>query len=347
MTPQDAGDARPPWCDTITVMRAPGKRLAKLIRADGTVLDYDSPYRFNATAVPVCGLLDVLAILKRLRVLPDRCVVRGELLAGTAATNIRRLVYQCTKTGDAPTLCSVPRRWLALDADGIERPECVAASDLEACADIVMETLPRPFQRAACIVQASGSHGIKPGCRLRLWFWCDRLMTTYELMRWLAGTPLDPCVFRPCQPIYTAAPCFGPGRAEHLPARLLELPGEDWLRCPSADELAAPAPKPPVAAENVAAGIDAGAYGRAALIRAADAIVTAGVGKRHDTIIHESRSLARLVRAGVVLERDLIAVVTRAAERAGKADADEIASCIAWGIANPSNAVLPEGRNAA
>jgi hypothetical protein len=86
---------RYPWTDHLTVMHAPGKRLAKLIGADGSAQSYDSAYRFNARAVPVSGLLDVMDILQRLVVLPDRCVVRGELVAGTCATNIRRLAWPC------------------------------------------------------------------------------------------------------------------------------------------------------------------------------------------------------------------------------------------------------------
>jgi hypothetical protein len=335
------------WSDRITILRAPGKRLAKLVRRDGTVCDYDSPYRFNACARNVAGLPDLQRLLTKLLVRSDCCVVRGELLAGESASGIRRLAYRDDETGDEPTMRDVPRRWLALDADGIERPKGTAAEDLLACADAAIDQLPRAFWRTACIVQASGSHGIKPGCRLRLWYWCDRPLSGIEAKRWLEGSPFDPSVFRTVQPIYTAAPLFADGRADHLPYRLIQWPGNDWLRCPSVEELAPPPPKPLPPPERVAVGEQADAYTRAALIAAANAIVNAGEGKRHETIISESRSLARLVQGGLLTERDMRAVLARAAECAGKTDPDEVASCIAWGIANPSNATLPETRNAA
>ncbi len=335
------------WTDTITILRAPGQRLAKQVKADDSFIDYDSPYRFNATAVPVSGLLDVLDVLRRLIVLPDRCVVRGELLAGRTATGIRRLAYECKKTGDAATMRNVPRRWLGLDADGVERPANVNAADLEACADIVLAELPPVFARTAMIVQATAGHGIKPGCRLRLWFWCDRPMAGRELVRWLKGTPLDPSVFRPVQPIYTSAPVFSAGRADHLPNRLLELSGLDWLKCPSVEELADPPAKPQTPPERLATGDQASEYARAALVFAADAILSAKEGKRHYTITNEARSLARLVRAGLLRTSDMARVLSTAAERAGKTDADEVASCIEWGLANPSDGKLPEMSNAA
>lgn len=336
------------WSDTITVMQArDGKRAAKTLLRDGTFLDYDDAYYYNAETVPLTGLEDLWPLLLWLLSRRDRCVVRGTLANGETARKIRRLIYPDKKTGDAPTLIVVPRRWLAIDADGIERPAHVPAADLLGCADAAIERLPRPFWRAQCIVQASAGHGIKPGCRLRLWFWCDRPMTGAELKRWLKPCPVDPSVFSSAQVIYTAAPIFGPGVSEHLPQRIALYPGEQCLLCPSAEELAPPPPKPPPPREAIATPVGGEPYVRKALERAADAILSAGEGKRHPTLAAEARSLARLVKEGLLREADLRSVLTRAAEHAGKTDADEIESCIAWGLANPSNGALPEARNAA
>ena len=339
----------PEWADDITIMRARGgKRLAKLHRADGTTAAYDEAWNYDAQVVPVAGLLDVFNLLQWLLPRPDRCVVRGEPIG--EMRGIRRLVFPCKKTGAAPTLRDVPRRWLAVDWDGIHRPANVRADDLEACGDAALEHMPEAFRQAGCIVQASASHGLKEGLRLRGWFWCDRPMTTRELMRWLAGTSCDPSVWRPAQPIYTAAPVFTPGRAEHLRQRIYMMPGspwEPWLVCPSAEALADPPPQPQPPPERIARGRHANAYVDAALAKAADAIIGAGEGKRHDTIISESRALSRLIVAGLLAEKDLAEVVKRAAEAAGKTDLAEIESCIAWGLANPSAAKLPEIRHAA
>ena len=335
----------PDWTDHITIMQARGRRLTKMHRVDGTCADYDSAYRYNAQAVPVASVLDLLDLLRWLLPRPDRCVVRGEPIGTTA--NIRRLATTNTKTGDAPTLCDVPRRWLAIDWDGIARPADVPANDLGACGDIALEMMPLVFRHTLCIIQASANHGIKPGCRLRGWFWCDRPITGREIMRWLQGTPCDPSVWRPVQPIYTAAPLFAPGRVDPIRDRLFLMPGEDWLWCPPAEELADPPPQPQTPPERLARGRHAIAYVDGALTKAANAVIHACEGKRHETIIAESRSLARLVAAGLLTERDLTDVIKRAAASAGKTDEAEIVSCIAWGIANPSAAKLPEMKNAA
>jgi len=334
-----------PHTDNITIIRAPHRRLAKLITADSEIIGYDRARQIDATQIQVSSLADVRALLDRLLHRPDCAIVRGEIIAGTHAERIRRLAYLDATTGDEPTLRDVPRRWLALDMDGVERPEAIPAHDLLGCAEAVLERLPAPFWRASCIVQASASHGIKPGCRLRLIFWCDRPMGGAELKRWLPMT--DTSVFRPVQPIYTAAPVFGSGRADHLPFRLAEYPGEDWLQCPS-PEMLAPLPAPPIIrSERIATGINADAYTRGALTRAADAILNAGEGRRHETIVGEARTLARLVTAGLLAESDMRAVLTRAAEAAGKTDHAEINSAIGWGLSNPGGTAMPEARHAA
>ena len=334
------------WADSLTVLHAlGGSRMAKSIAADGAVQDFDGAYRFNAFRCSVACLDDVRALLHRLMPSPHCCVVRGEPIGETRA--IRRLAYADAETGDQPTLRDVPRRWLALDADGIDRPLGTAPEDLLACGDAVIDRLPPAFQQAACLVQASAGHGIKPGIRLRLWYWCDRPMRGAELARWLKGTPVDASVFRTVQAIFTAAPVFLGGRIDHLPCRLVQWPGEAWLRCPDAAELAPPPRQVPPPPERIATGTPADAYSRAALIRAADAILNAGEGNRHSTIVSESRSLARLVKAGLLPEQDLISVITCAAANAGKTDGREVASMIAWALTNPSNGTLPEVRHAA
>jgi len=336
------------WSDTITVMQARDvKRMAKTLLRDGTFLDYDAAYYYSAETVPLTGLDDLWPLLLWLLPRPDRCVVRGRLANGETAHKIRRLIHADKEKGDPATLVDVPRRWLAIDVDGIDRPEHIPAHDLLGCADAAIERLPRPFWRAECIVQASAGHGIKPGCRLRLWYWCDRPMSGVELKRWLKDYPVDPSVFGSAQPIYTAAPIFAPGVLEHLPQRIALWPGGQWLQCPSAEELAPPPPKPQPPPEAIATPAKAEPYVRKALERAADAILSAGEGKRHSTIAAEARSLARFVDANLLRAADVRSVLTRAAECAGKTDADEIASCIAWGLANPSNGALPEARNAA
>ena len=275
----------------------------------------------------------------------DCCVVRGQLIRGEQAKRIRRLVYRDAKTGDEPTLIDVPRRWLALDSDRVPRPANVPAANLLACAAQVIERLPAAFARATTIVQATAGHGIKPELRLRLWFWCSRAITGDELGRWLAAAPLDPCVFRPAQPIYTAAPLFAHGLSDHLPQRLAKRVDQGPLHVPSAEELRPP-PAPPPATRTALADDTAL---RRLIARTLDRIASASEGQRHVQLRAASRTLGGLLdTAGIprsVVERDLLNAVLQA----GGSDVDQrnATATIAWGLDKGTAAPLViGGRNA-
>jgi hypothetical protein len=332
--------AAPPWADTITLMRARGRRLAKMVHADGKISDYDKSFIYDAKEVPVAGHLALHDLLVSVLQRPDIAVVRGALVGGPSAQRIRRLVRPDQETGDQPTLRDVPRRWLAIDCDDVARPDDIPAGDLGACAELAIDRLPNVLHRAACIAQASGGHGIKPGIRLRLWYWLDRPMATLELKRWLKGC-CDPSVFNAAQPIYTAAPVFEPPRTDHLPQRLFEYPGEDWVRCPTPEELEPP-PRPipetvhPVA---VAGSARAALYVQSALDSARERIRNAGL--RHPTILQESCGLARFVHAGLLSRSELQRALWSAASDAGKDDESEIERMIAFGLQHPSTNPIP------
>ena len=327
--------------DTITIIRSNSCRLAKLVHPDGRIQGYASARTFDL--IPHCVAdLDGLAVtLRRLLPLWNMAAVRGDILDPAHADGVRRLLYPDPETGDVATLRDVPRSWLALDMECIARPAEVPITDLAACARIALDTLPTSFSDAACIVQASGSHGFKPDIRLRLWFWCARPMVGSELKRWLRDTPADLCVFGAAQPIYTARPVMAGDGIDPIPDRLTPLPGQPTLTVPTPAELAPP-PRHPAPVKEIHPG-NATRYVRAALVKAADRIMHAS--KRHPTIIAECRGLGRLVSAGLLSEGDLRAVVLAAAENAGKDDRDEIEKCIAWGLAHPSGAAVPETLN--
>jgi len=276
----------------------------------------------------------------------DCCAIRGELLAGETAVGIRRLLHPDKATGDLPTLRDVPRRWLALDVEGVELPPDVPASDLARCAAVAFTKLPAELQGAACIVQASASHSFKPDLRLRLWLYLDRPVWGHELKRWLRGTPCDPSVFGAVQPIYTARPIFAGGLADPLPARLLALPGRPVVIVP-APELLAPTPPPERApGAAVATPERTHVYVREALVRAAHRIGTTQHPGRHPAIVGETSRLARFVGPGLLSASVIADVVREAARIAGKDDPGEVASAIAWGLANPWNAgPLPGGHH--
>jgi hypothetical protein len=328
----------------LTVLRARGRRLAKRLHPDGRCEGYDSARTMDAFTIPVPDLAAILVLLRRLLLRPDCCVIRGALQAGETATCIRRLLHPDKASGDVATIHDVPRRWLALDIEGVPLPPAVPPSDLGRCAAAALAQLPPELGRASCIVQASASHGLKPDLRLRLWLYLDRPVWGHELKRWMRGCPADPSVFGAVQPIYTAAPVLMPGMVDPLPSRVLMLPGCPMVSVPP-PEILAPLPRSPVAPRRgFVTPAGASAYVRNALARAANYISTKQHPGRHPAIVAETARLARFVSAGLLTGGVVAEVVRQAARQAGKDDAAEVEAAIAWGLANPWNdGPLPEG----
>ena len=325
--------------DTITVLRARrGKRLAKVISAV-SVIDFDAAYTFDLFERPVADLASLHRFLVVLMDRPDCGVVRGVPVDSRRVTNVRRLAYRDPETGDEPTIREAAHCWLALDMEGIARPADMPPGELAACGALAIQRLPTAFHTARCLIGASASHGLKPGVRLRLWFWLDRPTTGLELKRWLHTAPADPAVFLPAQIIYTAAPIFADGARDHLPTRLIARPGIDLVVVPPPDALAPP-PRPPCTSLPAPTAGGAGAYAFAALRGATVRVAQAGVGSRHATLIAAARSLARFVAAGLLTEQDVRGALEGAILQAGK-QPDEANRAWAWAVAHPSTARLP------
>ncbi len=322
--------------DSLTVLHSPWLRLSKKLRADGGADGYDKAKTLDAYTVSVADLAGVLALLHRLLLQPSCCVIRGELIHGTRAKSIRRLLYPCKQTGELPTMRDMPRCWLALDLDGVPMPAGVLATDLAGCGAAALAALPAAFHGAACIVQASASHGRSPGLRLRVWVWLSRPTWGHELKRWLAGAPCDRSVFGAVQPIYTAAPALALGVADPIPNRLLMLPGHPVVAVPSPETLAPPPPTiPPSRAAAIITEARGNAYARAALVREAYRVSTTPPGGRHPTIVGATCRLARFIADGHLTADAVARVVREAAKQAGKDDAGEVDAAIAYGLEHP------------
>lgn len=225
--------------DTITVMWSTyGFSQAKVVTGTGDGVTSSTPTQFartfDAVEPVVKGLDDIETILRRLLLNKASYVIRGHLIDGPKAKGILRRLHAKLDPPEPATITDVPRRWLALDLDKVSLPEGTDRVDLQACADAAFTLLPPEFQGCDCIVQASGSHGIKPGARLRLWFWLSRHVWGHELKVWLRDkTVFDAAVFSAAEPIFTAAPDFEKGAAEHLPSRILRLYGDEQVQVPS------------------------------------------------------------------------------------------------------------------
>jgi hypothetical protein len=308
-----------------------------VISGDGKIQDYDLARAFDLIERKICDLTELERLLRRLEYRRDCCVVRGKIADPARTCRVRRLLHRDPKTGDVPTLWDVPKRWIALDFDDLQRPENVAAEDLIACARVAIRALPKAFHEATCIAQATARHGLVLGViRLRLWFWLDRPTTGAEFCRWLRSVPVDYSVFGAAQPIYTATPLFCDGATDPLQDRLTMIcAARGTVPVPPASSLAAP-PRTPIRPETVDACRTA-RYGFAALTRAATRVARAVDGTRHPTLLAEARGLAGLVSRRLLSERTVVDALAGAAEMAGLPEA-EATSIIAWALAHPRKA---------
>ena len=324
----------------MTVLRSRGRCLCKIITPSGTTA-YDDARTFDVHAVAVPDLAALAEALARLASARDCCAVLAAPADPARVRRVRRLLYADRDTGEAATLRAVPRSWLALDFDDAPLPTGCDPRDLGACASALLPLLPPSFTGAGMVVQASASHGIKPGIRLRLWPILSRPVTAAEAVRLLWGTPkLDACSFREAQPIYVAAPIFADGATDPLPSRLHVVPGPP-VPVPDAAALAPPPPPPPRPLPRPA-DTRVSRYAYAALAQAA-ARVRGAEGTRHTCAVTQAMGLERLVRAGLLTET-AVAHALAGALGEGRADPDEAAKLTKWALAHADDGrALPEG----
>jgi hypothetical protein len=270
--------------ETITILRSRARRLAKLVCADGTIEHYDHTRTFDLTEIQIVDFNALERLLCRLERRRDCCVVRGAIADPARTKRCRRLLHPDRETHDAPTLREVPRRWLAIDFDHLTRPEWIDPTDLLGCACVAIQTLPAEFQKARFIVQATGSHGLKPGIHIRLWCWLSRPTIGGELKYWLRKAPVDPSVFGAAHIIYTAAPQIQPGAFDPLTERVAVVPGEEEVITPRPDRLKPP--KPLVRYRQEARGGDNN------LDRLIHFVETAPVGNRNAALYWAARRAA-------------------------------------------------------
>ena len=254
------------------------------------------------------------------------------------------VLFMATKPGELATLVEVPRRWCAVDLDGVSRPDTIPATDLWSCAIEAIRLLPPPFHGAACIAVATAQHGLQAGSRLRLWFWLSRATSGADLTFWMRRTPADPAGFRTAQICYTAAPAFADGVRDHLPQRIAELPGAEFVEVPSAEALRPP-PPPPMPPLPRPSDAGAARYAWAALRNATTRVANAPKDGRHAAMLRESLGLSRFVRAGLLSESEVRAALGAAAEQAGK-PASEAAAVLGWALRHANAAPLHVGGRA-
>jgi hypothetical protein len=327
-TPQPGGANAAELC-AVTVVESHGDAvLAKRWHLDGTCTPYGNAYHVTLHPEPVASLVALHALLRRLLPAPRCCIVRAEPVTGQPMRRVRRLLHPCPETGDAPTLREVPRRWVAVDLDGLPAPAGTDPRDLAACAKLARAALPHAFRDAAGIIAATAGHGIKPGARLRWWAWLSRPTTGAELDSWFSCCPVDLATFRPVQPIFTAPPLFDAGVPDPVPERLALVPGaREVVQVP------APALLRPVRVEvRRMAARDAGMAGAGAVAYARRTIAAAPVNARHATAKRMAAFLGHLHREGEVSAGDVAEAVAAGIEMAGK-DRAEGEAIARWTLA--------------
>jgi len=188
----------------------------KTIRGDGTEVPFGYAKHFLYKYCQIESLQDFAKALDWLADQPRMFVIRGQLLPGLSGWQ-RRLLYP--RGGDPATIECPPRRWIALDLDGVDVPQGLGAPDklAEAGHHIRDQLLPATFRGVRCVASATASTGRKGPtiARLRLFFVLAEAQDNEALYQWAddlsrraPALRLDPSVIRAMQPIYTARPLF-------------------------------------------------------------------------------------------------------------------------------------------
>lgn len=288
------------------------------------VVAFNAGWRFFYRGRRAEGLGGLYKLLGKLSGHPQSFVIRGAPREGLDLSVPQRRRYLVPE-GSAELLEVLPtdQRWVCLDVDGFEVEGAAQMTPRERAFELLC-ALPRCFVSAGCVVQWSSSAGMDGWAKLKahLWFVLDRAVYCKSWKDWLVGEfeagrscKVDGALYNPVQPHYTAAPLFE-GVADPLDGeRLLLIPGptlrvppevlgyEAWLEREAEIERARQLAERRKAAQLALVPVWGRArmeerYAAGALRRAVEAIGSAGVGSRHDTLRDEAWALWRFVESG-------------------------------------------------
>jgi hypothetical protein len=195
-----------------------GQLATKIIHADGTAVPFSRVRKFHYAYREIETIEEFAkVVLGWLANEPKRFIIRGQLKPGLSGAQLRRTHERQEKGVIEPaTIDCPPRRWIALDVDGVQVPQGLddPAKVAEAGYYVRDNLLPSYFRGVCCVATATASTGQRPGhARLRLFFTLTEAADNDALHLWNTKlsekhTWLDPAVMRACQPIYTARPIF-------------------------------------------------------------------------------------------------------------------------------------------
>jgi hypothetical protein len=157
----------------------------------------------------VSDIDELAAALIQIEQEPTSFIVRGAPIEGIDRQHAYRRLHARKNKQEPPTLCPASRHWVPLDLDSIPCPDWLnPVDDPDRAVDYLVDHLPAEFRGATCWWQFTSSQQIKPGIRMRLFFWSDVPLADWQLKQWLAKSPVDQAIFSPVQPIYVARPIF-------------------------------------------------------------------------------------------------------------------------------------------
>jgi hypothetical protein len=229
--------------DSITIMITKGRVLAtkRIIRRAGAakpeIQEYGLAKHFSIRERPVGNIYELALLLDEIEKRPDIFVVRGKPAAGINRNHALRRLHPRTHpdgTVTPQTLDPAPRHWIPLDLDALVAPDWLDPfDDPDQTVEFAVGHLPAEFHGVTVRWTFTSGHGVKPGIRLRLFFWADRPLEDRELKVWLGERipqegvsrakwplryPVDLSIFSPAQAIYVASPIFE-GMIDPVPLR--------------------------------------------------------------------------------------------------------------------------------
>lgn len=216
---------------TISVLHAPNHYMVKrywLDEEQGSLQkqDYDRATYFKAEGVEVNGIHELSRLLSNLESDSHRFIVRG-LLADDVDTStvIRRRMRRgdggIGNPNEYPFL-DEPQPWAMIDVDKLPLPQSIdLLQQPEEAVRYVISQLPEEFHDVDVHWQLSSSAGLSPDdhvISVHLCYWLDKPVSNEMLRRWARAVDfqhsrrlVDPALFNPVQPHYTASPTFGKG----------------------------------------------------------------------------------------------------------------------------------------
>lgn len=323
--------------DTITIIRAPGRRLTKLHAADASdptgirTEGYDDTKHVESREVEVGSVQDIAALLRQLEGQRDSAVIRGQRRADATGVRVRR-AKNVSKDGEPPGFEPRPRRWMCVDLDNVPCPEGLdPAADPKAALLHLQSLLPDWLRFATCAYQWSSSAGVRGWGKLKahLWFWLDRPVDDASLRHWARVTMaarVDAAVYESIQIHYTAAPVLV-GLPDPVGQRsgllvggsgVVEVPQEVWGWA-EREELERRARREEAARRRVEARITSAAGEDPRKVRwlqeglaecRGKLLAAAEPGSRHDVALHVAGSLANYAQWGWIEDSTALEVLS-------------------------------------